>query len=43
MVNSGKRLYGKMGFVDAGNFRTQVEGEDEVLDTPGMVLEKGKF
>ena len=33
-------MYGNLGFVDAGRFRTQVDGEDEYLDTPAMVLEK---
>lgn len=35
----GKAVYSKLGFKDVGSFRTQVEGETEYLDTPGMVLE----
>lgn len=34
----GGRLYRKLGFRDVGTFHTQVHGEDEYLDTPGMVL-----
>ena len=40
---TGKLVYGNMGFVDAGHFRTQVEGEEEYLDTPAMVLKKGTW
>ena len=36
----GKRLYAKLGFRDAGSFKTQVEGEVEWLDTSAMVLEE---
>lgn len=35
----GARLYGKLGFKDVGRFRTQVVGEQEYVDMPGMVLE----
>ncbi|MCJ1404944.1 hypothetical protein MMC11_008170 [Xylographa trunciseda] len=34
----GARLYRSLGFQNVGSFRTQVEGEEEFLDTPGMVL-----
>lgn len=39
----GKRVYEKVGFKDVGSFRTRVEGEEEFLDTPGMVLEAGSW
>lgn len=35
----GSRLYRKLGFKDVGGFRTQVEGEDEYLDSLAMALE----
>ena len=40
---TGKLVYGNMGFVDAGQFRTQVEGEEVYLDTPAMVLKRGTW
>lgn len=36
----GWQLYRRIGFKDVGTFRTQVVGEDEYLDTPGMALER---
>ena len=38
----GVRLYRRLGFRDVGSFRTQVVGEEEYLDMPGMVLEATK-
>jgi predicted N-acetyltransferase YhbS len=37
----GRRVYSKLGFRDVGGFRTQIDGEEEYLHTPGMVLEVG--
>jgi ribosomal protein S18 acetylase RimI-like enzyme len=39
----GSRLYRRLGFEEIGSFRTQVVGEDEFLDIPGMVLEAKKI
>ena len=39
----GMRVYEKLGFRVVGGFRTRVEGEEEILDTPAMVLEKGSW
>lgn len=39
----GSRLYSRLGFEEVGIFRTQVEGEEEYLDTPGMAVESAKF
>ncbi len=39
----GRRVYAKLGFKDVGAFRTQIEGEEEYLGTPGMVLEAGSW
>ncbi|PMD45735.1 hypothetical protein L207DRAFT_420211 [Hyaloscypha variabilis F] len=35
----GKRLYTKLGFRQVGLVHTQVEGEEEFLEFPGMILE----
>ena len=35
----GKPLYTAMGYREVGKFRTQIEGEEEVLETPAMVYE----
>ena len=35
----GGRVYSRLGFKRVGSFRTQVEGEEEFYDLPGMVLE----
>lgn len=40
---TGRRLYRRLGFRDAGTFHTQVQGEDEYLDTPGMILLPGEI
>lgn len=37
----GSRLYKRLGFQHVGSFRIQVEGEEEYVDMPGMVLEPG--
>ena len=39
----GKMLYAKLGFRDVGSFKTQVEGEAELLETPAMVLEESSL
>ncbi|MCJ1387862.1 hypothetical protein MMC18_000705 [Xylographa bjoerkii] len=40
---AGIRLYTKLGFKLVGSFRTQVDGEDEYLDSPAMVLEATNY
>lgn len=39
----GRRVYAKLGFKDVGGFRTQVDGDEEYLDTPGIALEAGTW